>query len=125
MAMHIRPSNGVQQLGGLRPASAPPQSASEVSHGVPVPAPRRAAVEGGLRRRLLNNSLVDETDLPDAPPLDLMPQLQRSGPTIVKTRSGSVLSRGVILKTDHYPSGTLYRLLLFGRGNAAVAVTRR
>lgn len=108
MAMHIRPSNGVQQLGGLRPASAPPQSASEVSHGVPVPAPRRAAVEGGLRRRLLNNSLVDETDLPDAPPLDLMPQLQRSSPTIVKTRSGSVLSRGVILKTDHYPSGTLY-----------------
>ncbi|KAH9945040.1 inositol hexakisphosphate-domain-containing protein [Epithele typhae] len=34
-----------------------------------------------------------------------MPQLQRSGPSIVKTRQGSVLSRGVILKTDHYPSG--------------------
>ncbi|TBU33470.1 inositol hexakisphosphate-domain-containing protein [Dichomitus squalens] len=34
-----------------------------------------------------------------------MPQLQRSGPSIVKTRSGSVLSRGFILKTDHYPSG--------------------
>ena len=45
------------------------------------------------------------SDLPDTDPLDLMPQLQRSGPSIVKTRSGSVLSRGVILKTDHYPSG--------------------
>ncbi|KAI0701909.1 inositol hexakisphosphate-domain-containing protein [Cerioporus squamosus] len=29
----------------------------------------------------------------------------RSGPTIVKTRTGSVLQRGFILKTDHYPSG--------------------
>ncbi|TFK46087.1 hypothetical protein OE88DRAFT_1668241 [Heliocybe sulcata] len=37
--------------------------------------------------------------------LDLMPNLQRSGPSIVKTRTGSVLSRGFILKTDHYPSG--------------------
>ncbi|KAI0649419.1 inositol hexakisphosphate-domain-containing protein [Trametes meyenii] len=34
-----------------------------------------------------------------------MPQLHRSGPSIVKTRTGSVLSRGFILKTDHYPSG--------------------
>ncbi|KAI0360175.1 hypothetical protein OH77DRAFT_1394828 [Trametes cingulata] len=34
-----------------------------------------------------------------------MPQLQRSGPSVVKTRTGSVLSRGFILKTDHYPSG--------------------
>ncbi len=37
--------------------------------------------------------------------LDLMPHLHRSAPSIVKTRSGSVLSRGFILKTDHYPSG--------------------
>ncbi|EPT01640.1 hypothetical protein FOMPIDRAFT_1119753 [Fomitopsis schrenkii] len=34
-----------------------------------------------------------------------MPQLQRSEPAIVKTRSGSVLSRGFILKTDYWPSG--------------------
>ncbi|KAA1467713.1 hypothetical protein DENSPDRAFT_832824 [Dentipellis sp. KUC8613] len=34
-----------------------------------------------------------------------MPQLQRAGPSVVKTRTGSVLSRGFILKTDHYPSG--------------------
>ncbi|KAJ7081810.1 inositol hexakisphosphate-domain-containing protein [Mycena belliarum] len=37
--------------------------------------------------------------------LDLMTHLQRSGPSVVKTRTGSVLSRGFILKTDHYPSG--------------------
>ncbi|KAF9466586.1 inositol hexakisphosphate-domain-containing protein [Collybia nuda] len=38
-------------------------------------------------------------------PLDLTGLLQRSGPSVVKTRTGSVLSRGFILKTDHYPSG--------------------
>lgn len=37
--------------------------------------------------------------------LDLMAFLLRSEPAVVKTRSGSVLSRGSILKTDHYPSG--------------------
>ncbi|KAF8917222.1 inositol hexakisphosphate-domain-containing protein [Mucidula mucida] len=37
--------------------------------------------------------------------LDLMGSLQRSWPSVVKTRNGSVLSRGFILKTDHYPSG--------------------
>lgn len=37
--------------------------------------------------------------------LDIVPLLQRSGPSIVKTRNGSVLSRGFILKTDFYPSG--------------------
>ncbi len=38
--------------------------------------------------------------------LDLIDLLQRSEPSVVKTRTGSVLSRGFILKTDHYPSGT-------------------
>lgn len=94
MALNIRPQNP----GSSRPASAPPQSASESG------SPRRA-VANDLRRRLLSSTVADGTDLPDTPPLDLMPQLQRSGPSIVKTRSGSVLSRGVILKTDHYPSG--------------------
>jgi len=36
---------------------------------------------------------------------NLMDLLQRSEQSIVKTRTGSVLSRGFILKTDHYPSG--------------------
>jgi len=38
-------------------------------------------------------------------PLDLMVSLKRTEPSIVKTRTGSVLSRGFILKTDYYPSG--------------------
>ena len=43
----------------------------------------------------------------DSAPLDtdMMTVLHRSEPSVVKTRSGSVLSRGMILKTDHYPSG--------------------
>ncbi|KAI0303565.1 inositol hexakisphosphate-domain-containing protein [Multifurca ochricompacta] len=41
----------------------------------------------------------------DGAPVDLMSYLHRSAPSIVKTRSGSVLSRGFILKTDYYPSG--------------------
>jgi len=40
--------------------------------------------------------------------LDLMNVLQRSEPSVVKTRTGSVLSRGMILKTDHYPSGAYH-----------------
>ncbi|KAG8890787.1 hypothetical protein FRB98_004832 [Tulasnella sp. 332] len=38
-------------------------------------------------------------------PLDVLAQLHKLGPGVVKTRQGSVLSRGFILKTDHYPSG--------------------
>ncbi|KAG2141169.1 inositol hexakisphosphate-domain-containing protein [Suillus bovinus] len=34
-----------------------------------------------------------------------MDNLKRAEPSVVKTRTGSVLSRGFILKTDHYPSG--------------------
>ncbi|KAF9243458.1 inositol hexakisphosphate-domain-containing protein [Melanogaster broomeanus] len=34
-----------------------------------------------------------------------MVSLKRAEPSIVKTRTGSVLSRGFILKTDYYPSG--------------------
>ncbi|KAG2359074.1 inositol hexakisphosphate-domain-containing protein [Suillus spraguei] len=40
-----------------------------------------------------------------AVPLDLMDNLKRAEPSVVKTRTGSVLSRGFILKTDYYPSG--------------------
>lgn len=38
-------------------------------------------------------------------PLDLMVNLKRSETSVVKTRVGSVLSRGFILKTDYHPSG--------------------
>ncbi|KAG8783281.1 hypothetical protein FRC12_019885 [Ceratobasidium sp. 428] len=37
--------------------------------------------------------------------LDNSPSLIRATASVVKTRSGTVLSRGCILKTDHYPTG--------------------
>lgn len=37
--------------------------------------------------------------------LDITPSLQKVIHSVVKARNGSVLSRGFILKTDHYPSG--------------------
>lgn len=37
--------------------------------------------------------------------LDITPSLQKAIHSVVKARNGSVLSRGSILKTDHYPSG--------------------
>ena len=40
--------------------------------------------------------------------MDLTGLLQQSEPSVVKTRIGSVLSRGFILKTDHYPSGPFH-----------------
>ena len=89
-----------------RSLSAPPQGHGAASEAIAM----RKPVEEDLRRRLLSSSVLEgaaAADLPESPPLDLMPQLQRSGPSIVKTRSGSVLSRGFILKTDHYPSGAL------------------
>lgn len=55
----------------------------------------------------LSSDILDETSREGIPPLDITATLQRSGPSVVKTRNGSVLSRGFILKTDHYPSGTL------------------
>ena len=56
--------------------------------------------------------------------LDLTTHLQRSGPSLVKTRIGSVLSRGFILKTDHYPSGSYARLLPFSPRHYFVQVVR-
>ena len=95
----------------LRSSSAPPRGAAEPlqrSRTLPVAS---AASPIPLARRVLTESLAaprsspSPTSIPAALPLDLMTQLQRSGPSVVKTRSGSVLSRGFILKTDHYPSG--------------------
>ena len=48
---------------------------------------------------------IPERYVSSGPISDLMLHLHRSAPSVVKTRSGSVLSRGFILKTDHYPSG--------------------
>ncbi|KAF7295972.1 hypothetical protein MKEN_01411800 [Mycena kentingensis (nom. inval.)] len=91
----------LNNLGKLddRPPSAPPAmvaSRSEPLNTRPSsipPHPNRTSTE------------VQSLQKPQATSLDLMSLLQRSEPSVVKSRTGSVLSRGFILKTDHYPSG--------------------
>ncbi|KAG2049290.1 hypothetical protein BDR06DRAFT_961637 [Suillus hirtellus] len=55
--------------------------------------------------RVASESTISMTEKQDVAPLDLMANLKRAEPSVVKTRTGSVLSRGFILKTDYYPSG--------------------
>lgn len=47
--------------------------------------------------------------------LDITPSLRKATHSVVKARNGSVLSRGSILKTDHYPSGECFELSVGGR----------
>jgi len=85
------------------------------SSSVPPPQIRSVIDEATLRPQSIPPSLKSHArttsdsqpakDPTGTNPLDLMDLLQRSEPSVVKTRSGSVLSRGFILKTDHYPSG--------------------
>ncbi|KAG2100890.1 inositol hexakisphosphate-domain-containing protein [Suillus cothurnatus] len=55
--------------------------------------------------RVASESTISMTGKQAVAPLDLMGNLKRAEPSVVKTRTGSVLSRGFILKTDYYPSG--------------------
>lgn len=97
--------------GGARstPITDPPRPATQ-SHLLSLPT-RTSASPIPTIHRPQSSPLLPTTEQ-DQPPIsfqDLMPHLRRSAPSIVKTRSGSVLSRGFILKTDHYPSGESYR----------------
>ncbi|KAI0317069.1 inositol hexakisphosphate-domain-containing protein [Amylostereum chailletii] len=85
-----------------RPSSVPPSSTPRVASSPLSPVAARALANRNPSEPALSGA---EREISPASPLDLMPQLQRSGPSIVKTRTGSVLSRGFILKTDYYPSG--------------------
>ncbi|KAG1726694.1 inositol hexakisphosphate-domain-containing protein [Suillus paluster] len=64
-----------------------------------------AGVEALKTSRVASESKISMTGTQAVAPLDLMGNLKRAEPSVVKTRSGSVLSRGFILKTDYYPSG--------------------
>ncbi|KAF9067827.1 inositol hexakisphosphate-domain-containing protein [Rhodocollybia butyracea] len=64
----------------------------------------------GARRNFSSAPLAISRSSTPGNSLDLMGHLGRSGPSIVKTRTGSVLSRGFILKTDFYPSGRALEL---------------
>lgn len=59
------------------------------------------------KSRVASESTISMTGKQAVAPLDLMGNLKRAEPSVVKTRTGSVLSRGFILKTDYYPSGSL------------------
>jgi len=86
------------------PVIVPPRLAPQSQSPHPV---RTSASPFPIIQRPQNSPphAVPERDGSSGPISDLMPHLHRSAPSIVKTRSGSVLSRGFILKTDHYPSG--------------------
>lgn len=104
LEMDNRPSLSDDAQNG-RPASVPPLLAGAARSSPINPFQKSTAVLLSQRQPSEPTLPLAEKDRTVAVPLDLMPQLQRSGPSIVKTRTGSVLSRGFILKTDHYPSG--------------------
>ncbi|KAF8802506.1 hypothetical protein BYT27DRAFT_7196707, partial [Phlegmacium glaucopus] len=79
----------------VRPSSVPPPQRHSVTTSRPQSIPPSPKSHGRTK----------SDSQPGTNPLDLMDLLQRSESSVVKTRSGSVLSRGFILKTDHYPSG--------------------
>lgn len=81
-----------------RPISVPPLQHTLVTGNSPTNRPGSVPVEGRTR-------MSSGTPTTNGNSLDLMGHLQRAGQSVVKTRTGSVLSRGFILKTDFYPSG--------------------
>lgn len=89
----------------VRPLSAPP--APHLKYGSVVPP--NIYESGRAGSDFYSGQSHKENIL--AAHLDIMPALQRSAPSVVKSRNGSVLSRGFILKTDHYPSGEQQFLL--------------
>jgi hypothetical protein len=99
-----RPGDTESSLTGTVPPKLAPQSQSSFLTPHPV---RTAASPFPIIQRPQSSPphAISERDGSPGPISDLMPHLHRSAPSIVKTRSGSVLSRGFILKTDHYPSG--------------------
>lgn len=84
--------------GALRSSSAPPSD----SYNAPSP---DLASDSPMTPRRLSTDPPSNPNVATSTSLDLMNFLRRSEAAVVKTRSGSVLSRGFILKTDHYPSG--------------------
>ncbi|KAJ7193929.1 inositol hexakisphosphate-domain-containing protein [Mycena pura] len=94
--------NSLRRLENDRPASVPPPLPVSKSD----PLNNRSSSIPPPGRRISGDLDVQNAQKPQpATPLDLMAHLQRSESSIVKSRTGSVLSRGFILKTDYYPSG--------------------
>ena len=94
-----------------------------VSAPIPIPRGLRASstersyamAYSSLARSQLSNVIIrgasdSSKECVNDVSLDITGLLQRSEPLVVKNRTGSVLSRGFILKTDHYPSGTYFSI---------------
>ncbi|ELU40403.1 hypothetical protein AG1IA_05558 [Rhizoctonia solani AG-1 IA] len=91
--------------------SSPAFAAGRNRNASPPARPSSATAASGHNRTssgsgaLLLSSRKPTTPALDAGLLDNSPTLIRATATVVKTRGGTVLSRGCILKTDHYPTG--------------------
>ncbi|KAJ7649811.1 inositol hexakisphosphate-domain-containing protein [Roridomyces roridus] len=96
--------NNLRKASGDRPGSVPPSLPT--SRSDPLNA-RPSSIPPGIlnHHRISSGDAKDPQKVSGDTSLDLMAHLQRAGPSVVKSRTGSVLSRGFILKTDHYPSG--------------------
>ncbi|KAJ7822077.1 inositol hexakisphosphate-domain-containing protein [Mycena olivaceomarginata] len=96
--------NNLRKMEGDRPVSVPPSLPASKSE--PLSNRPSSIPPGALGHHRISSDILNAQKGPTTgSSLDLMAHLQRSGPSVVKTRTGSVLSRGFILKTDHYPSG--------------------
>ncbi|KAF8176691.1 inositol hexakisphosphate-domain-containing protein [Mycena galopus ATCC 62051] len=96
--------NNLRKLEGDRPLSVPPSL--PVSKSEPLNTRSSSIPPGSQGHHRTSSDVQNAQKAPTSgKSLDLMAHIQRSGPSVVKTRTGSVLSRGFILKTDHYPSG--------------------
>ncbi|KAH8925175.1 hypothetical protein BT69DRAFT_1156855 [Atractiella rhizophila] len=111
----------------LRP---PPSINPAASHSNPhlsiIPSPTMEA------RRTLTPQPIQQSSTSPLPPPSTYPairfptslsRLQRSAPDVVRVRNGSVLSRGMIVKTDFWASGraTFLPLLIRGAPNFRAA----
>ncbi|CAE6436067.1 unnamed protein product [Rhizoctonia solani] len=96
--LHHLASNPAFAGGRNRNASPPARPASAI-----VGSRHNRAASGSSS--LLLGSRKPAPPTLDTELLDNSPTLIRATATVVKTRSGTVLSRGCILKTDHYPTG--------------------
>jgi len=103
-----------------RPASSPPSVAHSPIRGSPLSNYHQHHARSSSIPRTAETHPIPSRNGTGTPPLykdahaakslDLINLLERSEPSVVKTRNGSVLSRGFILKTDHYPSGMSFSL---------------
>ncbi|CAK5269481.1 unnamed protein product [Mycena citricolor] len=97
-----------------RPVSVPPAlevraKAANGKHTEPLnslePPNRPSSTQAVTMPSSTSLPITPPSGTPSPPSLSLLPSLDHALPSVVNSRSGSVLARGFILKTDHYPSG--------------------